>query len=317
MPQPANSYAKLPSQQKTFYERTLLERLLPNLVFLNHGQKYTKAIPKNEGATINFRRFNSLPIPSESLVEGITPAGRNLSIDQILATVRQEGDYVMLTDLLDMVGLDPVIVETTELISEQAALTLETRVRDIVYNGTNVYYVGGHADRGDIEDADVMTGTECRRIRQLMARNNIKPAEGQDYIGFIHPDGSYNLKGSAEWLAANVYGDPSKLWNGEVGKLHGIRWIESTMCPIWVGAGNQPAGDVDVYGALVVGAGAYGTVDISGSAKPEIIVKNKGEAGTSDPLEQRSTIGWKALMTAVRLQELAMLRVEFAATDGS
>ena len=311
MPEPANSFAKLPSQQKDFYDRNLLERLLPLLVFLEHGQKYKKAIPKNEGATINFRRFNSLPIPSAPLTEGITPAGRNLSISQIIATVKQYGDYVLLTDLIDLLGIDPVVVETTDLIGEQAALSLETYVRDIVFNGTNVYYVGGGINRAAVAAANVMTGTQCRRVRQIMARNNVHPAAGSEYVGFVHPDGAYDLKGSAEWLAANLYGDPEKLFNGEIGKLHGIRWVETTMCPIWVGAG---AGAIDVYGAIVIGADAYGVVDVAGSGNAEVIVKSKGSAGTGDPLDQRSTVGWKAMMTAVRLQELAMLRIEHSST---
>lgn len=310
MPEPANSYAKLPSQQQTFYDRNLLERLLPELYFLEHGQKYKKPIPKNEGATINFRRFNSLPVPSDSLVEGVTPAGRNLSISQIIATVKQEGDYVLLTDLLDLMGIDPVIVETTDLIGEQAALTLETRARDVVFNGTNVYYVGGGVNRAAVAAADVFTGTVCRRLRQIMKRNNVK-SDGKEYVGFIHPDGAYDLKGSAEWLAAHLYGDPDKLFNGEIGKLHGIRWVESNLCPIWEGEG---AAGIDVYGALVVGANAYGVVDIAGSSKPEVIVKQKGSAGSADPLDQRSTVGWKALMTTVRLQELAMIRVEHSSS---
>ncbi len=312
MPEPANSYAKLPSQQQTFYDRTLLERLLPNLVFLEHGQKYKKPIPKSSGTTINFRRFNSLPIPNDSLVEGITPAGRNLSISQIIATVKQEGDYVLLTDLLDLVGLDPVITETTELISEQAALTLETRVRDVVFNGSNVYYVGGGINRATVGNANVFTGTDARRVRQIMARNNVKSVGGS-YIGFIHPDGAYDLKGHAEWREPNLYNSTKNIFNGEIGELYGIRFIETNMCPIWVGegAGMPPA---DVYGTLIVGEGAYGVIDVAGSSKPEVIVKQKGSAGSADPLDQRSTVGWKAMMATVRLQELAMIRVEHASS---
>lgn len=310
MPEPANSYAKLPSQQQTFYDRQLLERLLPNLVFLEHGQKYSRPIPKNEGATINFRRFNSLPVPSDSLVEGITPAGTNLSISQIIAPVSQEGSYVLLPDWLDMVGYDPVISETTDLVGEQAALTLETRVRDIVFNGTNVYYVGGGVNRAAVAAADTFTGTEVRRVRQTMARNNVKTVGGS-YIGFIHPDGGYDLKGHTEWREPNLYAGSKKIFNGEIGELYGIRWVETTMCPIWAGEG---AGGVDVYGSLVVGEGAYGVVDIAGSAKPQVIVKPLGAAGAEDPLDQRSSVGWKAAMTAVRLNELCMMRIEHASS---
>jgi len=308
MPEPANSYAKIPSQQQTFYDRNLLERLLKNLVFLQHGQKNKKPIPKNEGATINFRRFNSLPIPTESLTEGVTPAGKNISVSQIEAKVKQEGDYVEVTDLLDLMGYDPVITEMTEVQGEQAAETLETRCRDIIFNGTNVYYVGGGVSRDTINDANILSGAEVRRIRQIMARNNVKPVSGAGaYLGWIHPDGAYDLKGSDEWQEPNYYAGANAIFNGEIGKLYGIRWIETTMCPIWEDEGDN---DDDVYGALVVGANAYGVVDVAGSAKPEVIVKSLGSSGTADPLNQRSTIGWKALFTSVRLNELCLLRVE-------
>ncbi len=310
MPEPANSYAKLPSQHQTFYDMTLLDRLLPDLHFLEHGQKYKRPIPKKSGTTINFRKVNSLPIPAVPLTEGVTPAGTNLSISQIITTVQQEGDFTQLTDMLDLVGLDDLITETTELNGEQAALTLETRCRDVVFNGTNVYYVGGGIARNQVGIANIFTGTEVRRIRQIMARNNVKKVGG-DYIGFIHPDGAYDLKGHAEWREPNLYADPKNIFNGEIGKLYGIRWVESNMCPIWVGAG---AAGADVYGCLVVGDGAYGVVDVAGSSKPEVIVTQLGSAGSADPLKQRSTVGWKALMATVRLQELAMIRVEHSSS---
>ena len=311
MPELDNSYAKMPSQNKVFYDRTLLERIIPELVFMQHGQKYKKPIPRNEGATINFRRFNTLPVPAQSLVEGVTPTGTNLSVSQIIATVTQEGDFVELTDLIDMMGIDPVVTETTELLSEQAAMTGEVRVRDVVFNGTNVYYVGGHADRVSVTQGDIFTGTEVRRLRQIMARNNVKPAEGKDYIGWIHPDAAYDLKAHDEWREPNLYVNVDNILNGEIGRLYGIRWIETTMCPIWEGEG---AADADVYGSLVVGRDAYGITDIEGSASPEVIVKQLGDGGTSDPLNQRSSVGWKFLMTAVRLQELAIMRIEHSAS---
>jgi len=311
MPTPANSYNQIPSQKQEFYDRVLLERITPELVFMQHGQQNSRSIPQNEGDTINFRKFNSLPITTEPLKEGVTPAGKNISVSQIVAKVYQYGDYVMVSDWLDLVGFDPVITETTEVLSEQAQESLETLVRDKIFAGTNVYYVGEHTERGDVESGDTLKGSDVRRARQIMARNQISHPQGENaYIGFVHPDAAYDIKGDSEWTDAAKYGDPERLFNGEIGRLHGIRWVETTMCPIWEGAGS---GGTDVYGSLILGANAFGVVDINGGANPTVIVKNKGSAGTGDPLDQRSTIGWKANMTCVRLNELAMLRLEHAA----
>jgi len=297
-------------QAQTFYDRTLLERLLPTLVFLKHGQK--KTIPRREGATGHWRRFTSLAAATTPLVEGVTPAGSRPVVEFVTATVQGYGDYVYLTDLLDMAGIDDVATEMYEVLGEQAGETLDTIVRDVVVAGTNVYRVNGRAARGDVEAGDIMDGATMRRARRIMARNNVKPVQGAGaYVGFVHPDVAFDIMGDAAWTNANQYAGSQKIFDGEIGKMHGIRYIETTLAPIWENGG---VGNTDVYGTIIVGKGAYGIPDIAGSSKPQTITKSLGSAGSADPLEQRSSTGWKAYLAAVRLNELCILRVESAVT---
>lgn len=278
---------------------------------MEHGQK--RPIPKNEGDTINFRRFNRLSVATTALTEGVTPSGRSLSISEITAVVSGYGDYVVLTDLIDMAGIDPVLTETVDLLGEQAGETLDTIVRDVVAAGTNVYYTEGNS-RSDVGDAHTLEGSDMRRVRQIMARNNVKPLTGKDYLAFIHPDVAYDIMGDTAWTNANQYAGSEKIFNGEIGKLYGVRYIETTMAPIFEGQGHD---DDDVYGTIVIGANAYGVPDIAGSSKPETIIKDLGSGGTSDPLDQRSSAGWKAYLASVRLDELCILRVESGASVGA
>jgi len=302
----------LTNRQITFYNRSLLERLLPSLIFLKHGQK--KPIPKKHGMTANFRKFNRLEPALEPIVEGITPKGNKLDITAIHAVVQQYGDYLTLTDLIDLAGIDPHVTEATQLLGEQAAETLDIVVRDIVAKGTNVYYVGGGTERSDVGDGDNITAQTMRRVRQIMARNNVKPYDGKDYLAFIHPDVSYDIMGDETWESANNYANTGRIFDGEIGRLYGVRYIESTLCPIFAGEGE---GGEDVYGTIVIGKNAYGVPDIDGSSKPETIVKPLGSGGTEDPLNQRSSVGWKAMLTSIRLDELCILRVESAASVGA
>lgn len=295
-------------QAQTFYNRTLLERLLPKLLFIKFGQK--KPIPKNEGATVNFRRFSSLTPATTALVEGVTPDGKRPTVIPVTATVQGYGDYVLLTDLLDMAGIDPVATEMTEVLGEQAGETLDIVVRDVVVRGTNVYRVNGRASRDTVAAADIMNGATLRRARRIMARNNAKPMPGAGaYIGIVHPDVAFDITGDPSWVNANQYAGSTKIFDGEIGKMHGVRYIESTLAPIFTGQG---AAGIDVYGTIVIAANAYGIPDIGGSSKPETIVKNLGSAGTSDPLNQRSSIGWKAYLASCILDELCILRLESA-----
>lgn len=308
MPNRYSGVNAVSQQAQTFYDRTLLERLKPKLVFLQYGQK--KPIPKREGATGNWRRFTSLSPATTPLVEGVTPQGDRLVVEHVSATVQGYGNFVYLTDLIDMAGIDPVATETVELMGENAAETLDIVVRDVVAKGTNVYRVNGKADRNLVAADDIIDGATMRRARRIMARNNAKPVPGAGaYIGIVHPDVAYDIMGDPAWVNANQYAGSQKIFDGEIGKMHGVRYIESTLAPIFEGEG---ADGIDVYGTIILAANGYGVPDIAGSSKPKTIIKSLGSGGTSDPLEQRSSIGWKAYLAAVRLDELCILRVESA-----
>lgn len=301
------TYSGIGGEQKVFYERALMRRLVPNLVYTKYGQR--RSAPKNEGDTVSFRRFNALAPATDALTEGVTPSGSDLTVSSLTATVKQYGDFVEISDKLDMVGIDPVLSESAGVLGEQAALTIDTIVRDEVTSGTSVIYAGGKANRDALTAADVITSADIRKAVRTLKRNNAKPMEGGFYIGIIHPDVAYDIMSDSMWQDISKYSGGTQIMKGEIGKLHGVRFIEST--------NNRQAentGKVPVHLSMIIGQDAYGVVDVAGRSKPEMIVKGAGSSGTADPLNQRATSGWKAMFTAKRLQELAMVRIESAAT---
>ena len=302
------TYGNLTSEQKTFYDRTLLSRLLPNLTFLKYGQK--RPMPKNEGDTINFRRFNSLDVPAASLTEGVTPDGTTLSITAVTATVAQEGNWVRVSDKISMVGIDPVVTETAALMGENAAKTLETRCADVIFKGTSQQYAGGAASAAAIAAGKVMNSEEVKKAVRTLRNNNAEPVEGGYYIGFCDPSVAYDLQNDALWQDISKYNGAENIMKGEIGRIHGVRFILTTMCP--TDAKTASAGTL--HKTLIVGKDAYGVVDVNGSSKPEIIIKPTGSAGTEDPLNQRASVGWKAMAVTVRLQELAMVCIQSMAS---
>ena len=156
MAETINTIETLSVENQTFYDRTLLERELPELEFYEDGDK--KTIPKGKGTSIEFRKFNSLKVPANSLTEGVTPSGNSLDITSLKATCKQEGDFATVTDVLDMQAKDPIITEASEVFGEQSALTVDTRIRDVVTAGTTVQYAGGKANRDALTASDVLTG---------------------------------------------------------------------------------------------------------------------------------------------------------------
>ena len=302
------TYGNLTAEQKTFYDRTLLSRLLPNLTFLKYGQK--RPMPKNEGDTINFRRFNSLAVPEASLTEGVTPDGTTLSITAVTATVAQEGNWVRLSDKISMVGIDPVLTESAALMGENAAKTLETRCAAVIFAGTNQQFAGGASSASAITTGKVMNSEEVKKAVRTLRNNNAEPVEGGYYIGFCDPSVAYDLQNDALWQDISKYNGAENIMKGEIGRIHGVRFILTTMCP--TDAETASAGTL--HKTLIVGKDAYGVVDVNGSSKPEIIIKPTGSAGTEDPLNQRASVGWKAMAVTVRLQELAMVCIQSMAS---
>ena len=299
----------LSPEMKTFYEKVLLKNLKPNLVHDQFGQK--KDIPKNGGKTIEFRRFSKLAKALTPLTEGVTPAGSSLDVQTITATVSQYGDFVTFSDLLELTAVDNVIVEALSLENDQAGETLDTVVRNVLVGGTQVIYAPKSAgtavtSRATLDNTCLFTPDLAFQAARQLKRKNAPKINGS-YIGIIHPDVSYDIMRNAEWIDVHKYAAPDNIYEGEIGKLGSVRFVETTEAKIWTGDGC-PSG-LAVYGCIFLGADAYGSTSLSGGGL-EVIVKQKGSAGTADPLNQRSSVGWKATKAAERLSEERIVRVE-------
>ena len=129
-------------------------------------------------------------------------------------------------------------------------------------------------------------------------------------MGIIHPDVAYDLVNDDKWEAVKAYSDPEDWYAGEIGRIAGVRFVETSEAKVFTGAG---AGGRDVYSTLVMGEDAYGVTEVSGGGL-EHIVKQLGSAGSGDPLNQRATVGWKTTLAAERLVEEYMVRIETTST---
>lgn len=300
---------QLSAEDKTFYERTLLERLLPQLNFYKDAQK--KKLPKNQGRTMNFRKFNSLTAPSASLTEGVTPDGNDLNVTTVTATVAQEGDFVLISDLIQMTGIDPVLTETSELLGEEAGVVVDNRIQTAISGGTNVYFAGGATTRAGLETAETkhLIADDVKKIVRKLKNANAKRFPDGYYHMQIDPDIAYDLMSDSAWIDVSKYSKPEQMAKGELGKMHGMKFFETTNLNIVDSSAGSSK--IPVHIAYAYGKDSYACIDLEGGAgKPEIIVKPNGSAGSADPLDQRASAGWKNCFTAVITQPLALVRVE-------
>lgn len=299
----------LSAENKTFYDRTLLESAKPNLIHSQFGQK--RPIPKNGGKKIEFRRYGALPKALTPLTEGVTPDGRKLTVTAIEAEVHQYGDYVALSDVLDLTAIDNNVLEATKAIGNQAGLTLDTITRNILQAGTNVQYcpkVGATGttavtSRADIDATCKLTVDEIKKAVATLKANNVPKISGS-YVAIIHPYAAYDLMSDPAWEEMHKYTTSDNMYEGEIGRIAGVRFVESSEALI-VKTSTNPA----VFCTLVLGENAYGITEVTGGGL-KTIIKQLGSAGTADPLDQRSTVGWKAMQTAEILQQNYMIRIE-------
>ena len=299
----------LSAENKTFYDRTLLESAKPNLIHSQFGQK--RPIPKNGGKKIEFRRYGALPKALTPLTEGVTPDGRKLTVTAIEAEVHEYGDYVALSDVLDLTAIDNNVLEATKAIGNQAGLTLDTITRNILQAGTNVQYcpkVGASGttavtSRADIDATCKLTVDEIKKAVATLKANNVPKISGS-YVAIIHPYAAYDLMSDPNWEEMHKYTSAENMYEGEIGRIAGVRFVESSEALI-VKTSSNPA----VFCTLVLGENAYGITEVTGGGL-KTIIKQLGSAGTADPLDQRSTVGWKAMQTAEILQQNYMIRIE-------
>ncbi len=380
----------LSAEMKTFYDMALIDEAQANLVHDQFGQK--RPIPANGGKVIEFRKFAPLAKATTPLTEGVTPDGKQLSVSTVTAQVSQYGDYITQSDMLELTALDNTILESAKLLGRQAGATLDTVVRNVLHSGTNVIYAEKQTDTGvesvtrrEELDGNCRINVELiqRAVAKLRAQN--APTINGKYVGIIHPYAAYDLMRDDEWIDAHKYAAPDNLYEGEIGEIAGVRFVQTTEGKIYAGddlaadsrnlavnnttgytgsvtsikfdggtvepdalvgryilinskrakvtantadtitveatdfgavadnaviyPGEGGANGFAVFGTLILGDGAYGVTEVTGGGL-EIIVKQRGSSGAADPLDQRSSVGWKAIKTAEMLIENYLVRIE-------
>lgn len=393
---PMHTTTGLSAEMKTFYSKDLIETVGPNLVYAQFGDPVT--IGHGKGKQIEWRKFGKFAKALKPLTEGVTPQASAITVTPMTKKVEQFGDWSIITDVLSMTAIDPVIVETTARHAENAKMTLDTIVRNELMCGTQVLYAqdgdgGDVTSRAGLDETCKMTVDTVARAVRILKNQNAPKIDGS-YVAIVHPSVSYDLQRDPQFIDVAKYADATRIFNGEIGKLYGVRFVETTEAPVFVhkmansitisaisedrmtltisgktaeelaalvghvlyvshtGTGVNPVYEsvsivdsaattvtlarpmtdpgtsytthtmVDqagtsnraVYATLFLGKGAYKVVSLDGG-NAEIIVEQAGSGGTSDPLHQRSTVGWKVngYGAAIVLEEY-ILRVESCST---
>ena len=289
---------------KTFYDTELLENARVELFYAQFAKK--QPLPAGRGKTVEWRKWNTFDKASQ-LQEGVIPTGQKFGMSTKTGAINQYGTYATVSDTLELRAYDDVILGATEEMGASAAETQETLIRDALLVNTNVLYCDNielngtivntptspaemAADFGGLGDdgASMLTPDMVAKAVTLMKKNRVPTINGK-YYAVIHPSVAYDLRKSKEWVEAHKYSATSEIFNGEIGELHGCRFIENVFAPILDGDYANKSGGV-TYATYFFGKDPFGIIDPEGGAL-EMIVKDKSQVG--GPLNQFSTIGYK------------------------
>lgn len=317
----------IPQTVSSYYDRNLLKRALAKLQHTKWAQ--VRDIPQNEGKVAVFRKFNALAVATTALSEGITPDATSLSYSDISVTVAEYGAYVVITGFLALTTLDNRLMDVSAQLGEQAGKTLDTLARDVYAAGTNKIYSDAsdpqvNAARTSVAAGDILSYKDLDRailqlknadVEKITEMVSADPAYATSpirdcYVAVVSPEIGIRLNATAfpGFVEVEKYAGRTAIMDGEIGAYKDIRFVETTNAKVFTAGGYS---SIDVYATLIFGKNAVGVTRISGAAMKNI-VHPVGSGGVSDPLDQRSTSGWKATFAAVILQQLYMVRIESA-----
>ena len=286
---------------KTFYDTELLENARVDLYYAQFAKK--QKLPANHGTSVEWRKWNTFA-KAGKLQEGVIPTGQKFGMSTKRGSIDQYGTYTSVTDKLELRAYDDVILGATEEMGASAAETQETLIRDALLVNTNVLY----CDNVNIADGtkvstptspelmeasetvmSMLTSDMVAKAVTIMKKNKVPTINGK-YIAVVHPSVVEDLRvNDKKWMEAHKYCASTEIFNGEIGELHGVRFIENVFAPVLKGEYVNKAGGA-TYATYFFGKDSFGIIDPEGGAL-EMIVKDKSQIG--GPLNQFSTIGYK------------------------
>lgn len=334
MVQTASTDAGISQRVQEYAAREMLKWAGPVVILDKLGM--TKPMPKNKGVNIKFRRPNVFTKADTPLSEGVTPSATAFSYTDVSAALKQYGQVVQITDVIQDTHEDPVLNDATVQCGENIGRTIESLTFGIVKAGTTVSYTNGSARSSVnttivLDDQRSVTRTLLANKAMMMTRildgsPNYKttPVEA-GYIAASHTDMEADIRNMTGFTPTAEYGSRRTIHEYELGTVERVRYLCSPDLGPFKDGGGAKAGSgttmvssagtsADVYPIMYFGKEAFGCVPLRGvgAVEPTIIPVNQKDK--SDPLGQRGYVGWKTWFVCVVLNEAWMARLESAAT---
>ena len=275
------------------------------------------------GSSVIFTIFADLAAATSTLSETADLTPETMSDSQVTVTLAEYGNTINTTAKLRGTAFLDVDAAAANLIGYNAGISIDTVVQGVLSAGTNVAYGGGGSSdpssRVTVQAEDIIEANDIRKQTAALRAANVATFNGY-YMGYIHPDVSYDLRretGNASWNAPHVNVDTENIYNGEIGTFESVRFIETPRAKVFTDASNgtSTTGNVDVYCTHIMGrqalAKAYSQIDGNGVV-PKVV-----RGPVVDSLMRFNPIGWYWLGGYGRFREASLRRIESSSSIGA
>ena len=293
---------KITPELKAFYDTELIENARPELIYAQFAKRLP--LPLHHNGELEIRKWNTFERAAK-LTEGVIPTGQKFGVATITSSVFVYENTVETDDSLELHAYDDVILSATEECGVDAAEVQERLIRDCLLTNTNVLYCDNVGVNGELFSV-LQTPTSCREMRGAKSvqskltpamvnkavtilKKNRTPRINGRYYAVVHPSVAHDLRSCEGWIEAHKYAAPEELFNGEIGELHGVRFIEDASAPVLGGEEYRNMDGGVTYATYFFGCNAFGIADPDGGAL-ETIIHDKRERG---PLERKSLLGYR------------------------
>lgn len=286
--------AVLPPAVREYYDRLLLMTAYPTLVYTKFAQK--RILPEKMGDTIVFRRYSRLATVPIPIVDGVTPPGSPLSATDIKARVDFYGNFVTITNQVQLTVEDRVLNEASRLLAQNLAQTMDEVTRDVLASSSSVLQcangVNGNMPseltKADIDSAvKTLLGNDAEMIsdvivgRDAFGTTPVRPA----FWAYLDTDLLDDLEAVANFAPSSQYANQQSVLDSEWGATGNVRWLYTSV-------GSVSSASPAVYNNFIIGREAYAVVHLR-SETGQFYVEPLGSAGSADPLHQRGSVGKK------------------------
>jgi N4-gp56 family major capsid protein len=274
----------LATEVMTYYEKEFLARAKKSIVLSEGAQKSTHG--KNSGKSIVFNRKTPMSLVTTALSEGANPATVLMTGTAVSCTLAEYGNSATISKFLSLTSIDANNAENISVLGQNMGETINRLTGNALSAGFTSAFANSKK-ASTIKSSDTLDLTDVRGIVQ-----NLETAQAMRYsdgyfLGKVSPTAKSGLMADSTWLAVKSYQDSKDLYNGEIGEVHGVRFLLNTSKMSAVGTGSSST--VTTYYNFIHGMDSFGAYDLAGDQPKLYVVQG---ADSYNPTDRYSKISW-------------------------